>query len=148
MTVRVDFAFGAPNRLRTTCDVVRKHYLAGRKLIIYQSDPKELKRLDSLLWGFEPTAFVPHVMINDPLAVQTPVLLCQQPQDLPATVAPELWLINLNLMGPPLPSAFSRILEIVSHQEDDKQAARQRWRLYQQKGYDVRAYNLSPSSHT
>lgn len=148
MTVRVDFAFGAPNRLRTTCDVVRKHYLAGRKLIIYQSDPQELKRLDRMLWGFEPTAFVPHVMINDELARQTPILLCQHPHDLPKAAKADLWLLNLDVAGPPLPNVFSRILEIVSDHDSDKNAARQRWRLYQQQGYEVRAHDLSLSPHS
>lgn len=148
MTVRVDFAFGAPNRLQTTCDVVRKQYLAGRKLIIYQSDPQELTRLDRILWGFEPTAFVPHVMINHELAAQTPILLCQNAQDLPTAPNADLWLVNLDPIGPPLPSVFSRILEIVSDHDTDKNTARQRWRQYQQQGYDVRAHNLSRSTHT
>lgn len=141
MSVRVDFAFGAPNRLRTTCDVVRKHYLAGRKLIIYHSDPREMQRLDRMLWGFEPTAFVPHVMIDNELAAQTPILLCLQADHL-QTAHPESWLLNLDPQGPPLPSPFKRILEIVSNQEKDKQSARQRWRNYQQQNYDLHAHNL------
>lgn len=148
MTVRVDFAFGAPNRLRTACDVVRKHYLAGRKLIIYQSDPQELKRLDRMLWGFEPTAFVPHVMITDKLATQTPILLCQHPYDLPNAAKTDLWLLNLDTVGPPLSTVFSRILEIVSDHDADKNAARQRWRLYQQQGYELRSHDLSLSPHS
>lgn len=148
MTVRVDFAFGAPNRLRTTCDVVRKHYLGGRKLIIYQSDPQALKRLDRMLWGFEPTAFVPHVMIDDDLASQTPILLCQNAQDLPTKPTTDLWLINLDTLGPPLPSAFARILEIVSDHDADRNAARQRWRLYQQQGYELKSHDLSLSPHS
>lgn len=143
MVVRVDFALGASNRFRTTCEVVRKQYLAGRKLIIFHSEARELQRFDRMLWGFEPTAFVPHVMITDALASQTPVWLCQDPQHLPNTPPPEQWLINLDSNGPPLPSTFQRILEIVSHQEFDKQQARQRWRQYQQHGYDVRSHHLS-----
>lgn len=142
MLVRVDFALGASNRLRTACEVVRKQYLAGRKLIIYHSDPQELQRFDRMLWGFEPTAFIPHVLITDALAEQTPVLLCQDPKHLPSITDAQQWLINLDPSGPPLPSLFSRILEIVSHQEADKQQARQRWRLYQQQGYDVRSHHL------
>ncbi|WP_269901551.1 DNA polymerase III subunit chi [Paenalcaligenes faecalis] len=143
MSVRVDFAFGAPNRLRTTCDVVRKHYLAGRKLIIYQSDSRELLRLDRMLWGFEPTAYIPHVMVEDPLANQTPILLCQHADALTTPVYPEAWLINLDQQGPPLPSSFTRILEIVSNQESDKSFARQRWRHYQQHGYALHSHNLA-----
>lgn len=147
MSVRVDFAFGAPNRLRTTCDVVRKHYLAGRKLIIYHTDSREMQRLDRMLWGFEPTAFVPHVMIDNELAAQTPILLCLRAEDLQTVSHPDNWLLNLDTQGPPLPTSFSRILEIVSNQEKDKQSARQRWRNYQQQGYELRGHNLYETVH-
>lgn len=141
MTTRVDFAFGAPNRLRTACEVVRKHYLAGRKLSIYHSDLKELQRFDTMLWGFEPTAFIPHVFADDEQAAHTPILLFNQPPS-PHPSSIEHWLLNLDTDVPPLPSPFARILEIVSNNEKDKQAARQRWRHYQHFKCDVRAHQL------
>ncbi len=68
---RVDFAFGAPDRLRTACDVVHKQYLLGRRLVIFIDDSRQLARFDHLLWGFRPSAFVSHVRANDELAVQS-----------------------------------------------------------------------------
>lgn len=143
MTTRVDFAFGAPNRLRTACQVVRKHYLAGRKLIIYHSDPRSLQRFDRLLWGFEPDAFIPHVTIDHPLAAQTPILLSSLPPE-PHKDAPSnnAWLLNLDSTCPPTSTLFHRVLEIVSNQESDKQAARQRWRQYQQWQCELRAHQI------
>lgn len=144
MSPRVDFAFGAPNRLRTACQVVRKHYLAGRKLIIYHSDPRSLQRFDRMLWGFEPDAFVPHVLVDHPLAAQTPILLSSQdPLPHHQALPNQAWLLNLDSHCPPSASHFQRILEIVSEQEQDKQAARQRWRQYQQWQYDVRAHQIN-----
>ncbi|MEZ2742768.1 DNA polymerase III subunit chi [Paenalcaligenes hominis] len=144
MTTRVDFAFGAPHRLRTACQVVRKHYIAGRKLIIYHSDKRALARFDRLLWGFEPTAFIPHVGIQHPLAAQTPILLTHSAPEPHSSTEPS-WLLNLDTQCPPTAAQFQRILEIVSEQEQDKHAARQRWRQYQQWQFDVRAHQLSPS---
>lgn len=143
MSTRVDFAFGAPNRLRTACQVVRKHYLAGRRLIIYHSDPRSLQRFDRLLWGFEPDAFVPHVAVDHPLAAQTPVLLVSQnPQPHPQAIPGDAWLLNLDNQCPQTASSFQRVLEIVSEQELDKQNARHRWRQYQQWQYDVRGHHI------
>ena len=143
MSVRVDFAFGAPNRLRTACQVVRKHYLAGRRLIIYHSDPRSLQRFDRLLWGFEPDAFVPHVAVDHPLAAQTPILLVSQnPQPHPQAIPGDAWLLNLDNQCPQTASSFQRVLEIVSEQELDKQNARHRWRQYQQWQYDVRGHQI------
>src|SRR5690606_41621167 len=121
---RIDFAFGAPHRLRTACEVVRKHYDAGRQVLIYTQDRQKLERFDRLLWSFDPTAFIPHVMTDDPLADQTLVQLTASaplaPQEADAI---QPWLINLDLACPPGYEQFERVLEIVSGHDEDKLAA-------------------------
>jgi DNA polymerase-3 subunit chi len=144
---RVDFAFGAPNRLRMACEVVHKHYLAGRRVVVYTQDMQRLAHFDRLLWSFEPAAFIPHVMVDDPLAPSTPVILTATPPLPPsrgnADAAAAPWLVNLDLACPPGAEAFERILEIVSEHEDDKAAARTRWREYQAAGHTVHAHDVS-----
>lgn len=142
---RIDFAFGVEHRLRAACDVVRKHYLAGRRVIVYTRDAQRLAYFDRLLWGFDPTSFVPHVRHDDPLAVTTAVVLTAES---PVATrehasAPDAWLLNLDLDCPPDADAFDRILEIVSNHEDDKAAARNRWRLYQAAGHTLHAHDVS-----
>ncbi|NYT85548.1 DNA polymerase III subunit chi [Pollutimonas harenae] len=139
---RVDFAFGAPNRLRTACEVVRKHYSAGRRLVVYTQDRQRLERFDHLLWGFDPTAFVPHVMTDDPLAAQTPVQLTAATPVVAAENSQSVWLINLDLSCPPGYEHFDRILEIVSDHEEDKLAARERWLQYKASGHALHAHKL------
>jgi DNA polymerase-3 subunit chi len=155
MMSRVDFAFGAPNRLRMACEVVHKHFLAGRRLVVYTQDAQRLAHFDRLLWSFEPAAFIPHVMADDPLAPATPVILtASPPQAVPADnadaakgsnadTAAAPWLLNLDLACPPGADAFERILEIVSDHEEDKAAARTRWREYQAAGHTVHAHDVS-----
>ena len=63
---RIDFAFGAPDRLRMACQVVRKRVLAGQRLVVYCKDGSRLAAFDRMLWAFDDTAFVPHVLANDP----------------------------------------------------------------------------------
>ena len=72
---RIDFAFGAPDRLRTACQVARKRYLAGQRLVVYCRDGSRLASFDRMLWAFDDISFVPHVLANDPLAADTPVVL-------------------------------------------------------------------------
>ncbi|AYR19992.1 DNA polymerase III subunit chi [Alcaligenes faecalis] len=136
---RVDFAFGAPDRLRTACEVVRKHYEAGRQVVVYLSDARQLARFDRLLWGFESTAFVPHVGVEDPLAATTPVLLTSAA---PVPTDEQSWLLNLDAQCPPGFEQFARILEIVSEREADRTQARERWRVYQTQGCQVHAHKL------
>ncbi|NYT59734.1 DNA polymerase III subunit chi [Alcaligenaceae bacterium] len=141
---RIDFAFGAPHRLRTACEVVRKHYDAGRQVLIYTQDRQKLERFDRLLWSFDPTAFVPHVMVDDPLADQTPVqLTASAPLAAQDASANQPWLINLDLSCPPGYEQFERVLEIVSEHDEDKLAARQRWLQYKTAGHALHAHKLS-----
>ncbi|MFA7668826.1 MAG: DNA polymerase III subunit chi [Burkholderiaceae bacterium] len=141
---RVDFAFGAADRLLKACEVTRKQVGAGRRLLVYTRNPARLAKFDRLLWQFDATAFVPHVALNDPLADRTPVLLTA---DAPgrALAAAGVWLLNLDTECPPDANHYLRILEIVSHHPDDKAAARQRWRTYQETGLELRAFDISGS---
>lgn len=136
---RIDFAFGAVDRLRTACEVVRKHYQAKHPVVVYSRDMPLLERFDQMLWGVAPTAFVPHVFADDPLAAQTSILLTSAPP-LPR---PEAWLLNLDPQCPPGCEQFERVLEIVSQDEEETQAARERWKQYKAQGHDVQAHDIS-----
>ncbi len=142
---RIDFAFGAPDRLRMACEVIRKHYLAGRELVVYTQDKQRLARFDRLLWGFDATAFIPHVLADDPLAGQTAVLLTAADPIPPPVKDAKLrpWLVNLDLNCAPGAERFERVLEIVSNHDDDKQAARERWRQYKEGGHSLHAHDVS-----
>ncbi|CCH04491.1 MULTISPECIES: DNA polymerase III subunit chi [Achromobacter] len=145
---RIDFAFGAPDRLRMACQVVRKRYLAGQRLVVYCKEGSRLAAFDRMLWAFDDTSFVPHVLANDPLAAETPVILTagdpwQAAQAAVADGQPQPWLLNLDDACPPGFDAFERLLEIVSDDPDDKQAARQRWRAYQGAGHTPQSHDLS-----
>ncbi len=72
---RINFAFGAVERISQACQTTLKQYLAGQKLIVYCSDVERLRQYDQKLWAVNDAAFVPHVWVNDPLADQTPIIL-------------------------------------------------------------------------
>lgn len=142
---RVDFAFGAADRLRMACDVVHKQYLSGRPIAIYGRDKSLLKRFDHMLWGFEATVFIPHVWADDPLADVTPVLFTtgQAPVKPASSTEKAAWLLNLDAECPPEAARFERILEIVSQDPEEVQHARQRWREYKAAGHDLHAHDVS-----
>lgn len=147
LMARVDFAFGAPDRLLTACEVVAKHYLANHPVVVYSQNARLLERFDQLLWKFEPTAFVPHTYADDPLAAQTPVLLTSAaPQPSMASGDDAAWLLNLDEQCPATAGQFERILEIVPLDDDEVRAARQRWKHYKAEGHTLHAHNLSESN--
>lgn len=146
---RIDFAFGAGDRLRAACQTTRKRYLAGQRVVVYCRDGTRLSAFDRMLWAFDDISFVPHVLANDPLAAETPVVLTAGD---PAAVlppggaphgTPETWLLNLDDDCPPNYDGFVRLLEFVSDDPADRQAARQRWRVYQAAGHALHSHDLT-----
>lgn len=139
---RIDFAFGALNRLEMACRTTARHVQAGRRLLVYCSDARRMDRFDQLLWSFEPASFIPHVHADDPLVEHAAVILASDNAAL-ASAPGEGWLLNLDLECPPHPERFERILEIVSEHQADRDAARLRWIAYRSGGHDVRSHDLS-----
>jgi DNA polymerase-3 subunit chi len=140
---RINFAFGATERLTQACQTTLKQYLAGQKMVVYSSDIARLRQFDQKLWAVDEAAFVPHVWADDPLAPQTPIVLVTQ--NLAGTLegmSPDTWLLNLDDACPPTCGLLERVLEIVSDEPEDKEAARQRWRSYQAAGHDLKSYSL------
>ncbi len=141
--MRVDFAFGASDRLGMACEVVRKQYLAGRPILIYCPDAKRLAVFSRKLWSLEDTLFIPHDEVDPSAPQPAPVqVIREQPAAALTPGAPVPWLLNLDLDCPPEAERFERILEIVSEHEQDKAAARNRYKQYTAAGHDVRAHRL------
>lgn len=142
---RIDFAFGANDRLRAACQVARKRYQAGQRLTVYCAEGSRLSTFDRLLWAFDDISFVPHVLASDALAASTPIILTAAT---PVVVAgpdesEKPWLMNLDDDCPPGYDGFERVLEIVSAEPADIQAARHRWRKYQAAGHTLHAHDLA-----
>lgn len=146
-TTRVDFAFGADHRLRAACQVVHRHYLAGHRLVVHAGDAQRLAWFERLLWSFDSAAFVPHARPGDAMAAHARVVLTHD--DPVHAVSPDdaapAWLLNLGHDCPPGAADFRRILEIVSHHEQDRLAARARWRDYEARGFELHAHALGDS---
>ncbi|AZY48631.1 DNA polymerase III subunit chi [Bordetella avium] len=143
---RIDFAFGAADRLRAACQTARKRYLAGQRLIVYCSDANRLSAFDRLLWAFDDISFVPHVLARDALAAHTPIVLTATNPQQAAALAPDAWLLNLDDACPPHYDDFPRVLEIVSGNDTDRAAARVRWRDYVAAGHTPHSHDLSRSA--
>src|SRR3546814_5048821 len=74
---RVDFAFGAANRLHMACGTTARHVRSGRRLLVFCTDPRRMQRFDALLWSLDASSFIPHAPAGDPLAPQAPVVLAK-----------------------------------------------------------------------
>lgn len=131
---RIDFHSNVPNKIAYACRLARKARNADFRIVILARDRAQLAELDDLLWTFSEQDFLPHVKMDDTLAVQTPILLTADP----AMESPHHQiLINLSDTPPAHFARFERMFEIVSSDDTDKSAGRERYSYYKQRGYPL-----------
>jgi len=135
---RVDFHFNTPDKLAYACRLIRKILRSGGRSVVF-ADRETIGRLDQALWTFSELDFIPHVRAGDPLAAQTPVVLCSDAVETPH------WdvLVNLAPATPPFFSRFERLIELVGTDAEDRARARDRWRFYKDRGYPLESHDLA-----
>ena len=138
----IAFHFNAPQKVSYACKLLRKAANAGARVAVL-GDAGLLARLDAELWTFSALDFVAH--LHAPLlgaaADLTPVVLCDTPDQSPHSQV----LVNLTDAVPAGFERFARLIEVVSNQEADRQAARKRWKQYTDLGYQIVRYDLTLS---
>ena len=129
---RIDFHSNVPDKDVYACRLVRKAYLARNRVVLLADDADHLARLDAQLWSFSDVDFLPHVAAGDALASRTAIVLT-------ATDTEELphfdILINLTQRTPAHVGRFQRVFEIISQDEQDAAAGRQRYVGYKRQDY-------------
>ena len=129
-------------RLRTACRVVEKAYLAGNKVLVWHTELEELREFDELLWTFGDGSFVPH----EPLAANgfesAPVLLSMGT----APTFPFDILVNLAADVPACADTAPRVAEFIDGDPARRQAGRNRFRVYKEKGATPNTHNLRTDS--
>lgn len=136
----IAFHFNAPDKVAYGCRLLRKAYLSGSRVLVTAS-AEVLRKLDLALWTFSPTEFVPHCFeAHDAnLASLTPVLLAVDTGQAP--VLPVL--VNLGQEIPAGFERFERLIEVVTGEDADRFEARNRWKHYAQRGYQLQRHDLA-----
>jgi DNA polymerase-3 subunit chi len=136
---QIDFYTHVEDKLRTACQLAGKAFAHGLKVTVFCPDREAAQRFDRALWMTPAIGFVPHCAPDDPLAAETPVIVDCTGERL---LHDEL-LLNLRPEWPPFFSRFQRLIEIVSLDERDRVDARERFRFYRERGYEIRTHDLS-----
>lgn len=144
MSPRADFYLIRSERfraqpLRVACVLAHKAWAAGSASLILARDAAQAEALDEALWTFSPASFLPHQIIGAaggaPDAA-VPVLIAA-----PGAATPPRDLV-LNLREETPAGDFARVLEIVPAEKAARSGARQRWRTYQDRGFQVTKHDL------
>ncbi|MFC7514718.1 DNA polymerase III subunit chi [Herbaspirillum sp. GCM10030257] len=139
---RIDFHSNVPDKLLYACRLVRKARTANCNIVLRVDDRSLLSKLDEALWTFSALDFLPHVTAGDPLAVSTPIVLTDSDE---AELPHHQVLINLSSGTPIHFARFERMFEIISSDDIDKAAGRDRYRFYQQRGYPLTHFVADPA---
>ena len=149
---RIDFHSNVNDKLSYACRLARKIWstvISGDPVqhIVMVGERPDLNKLNELLWSFNKTDFLPHCFIDDELAAETPIVLSENfsfdaiphanvlihlgkriPEDIPVLVA-----------------RFPRIIELVSTNEEERLAGRERYKLYRELGHELHNFDQSKS---
>jgi DNA polymerase III subunit chi len=133
----IDFYTHVADPLAVAGRLVAKALAQHGHVRVLTQDAAATDALDRLLWLQPATGFLPHCRVASPLASQTPVWIDHVLEH----QGPAAVLINLHDSPPPFFSRFERLAEIVS--ADGAAAARERFRFYRERGYELRTHNMA-----
>ncbi len=125
-------------RQEFACRLAEKAYKLGHHVFIHTSSAEQTEQVNQALWSFRADSFVPHQLANEENIDSCPVLISHD------VSPPRLMnlLINLNEEHPLFFSQFERVAELINDHESIKQAGRQRYQFYKQRGYELDTFNI------
>jgi len=109
--------------------VQKKH-----SVTILAGSEKACADISDALWHGEPAQFLPNVLTSDRLAAETPVVLGWDEKELNQDDI----LINVTQQQPRVFSRFQQLIELVTVEDEDKLAARERFKFYRDRGYEIK----------
>jgi DNA polymerase-3 subunit chi len=142
MTV-VSFHFNVADRREYACRLLRKATRSGARVAV-AGPVQALSDLDRSLWMFDPLDFVPHWRGKSSTELpqrlrSTPIVLVDELDDLGAYPV----LLNLHADVPAMDAFPARVIEIVGRHENDRAAARERWRAYARAGVTIERHEVA-----
>ena len=139
---QIDFYSHVADKFRLACILGAKAVSRGSRVFMLTEDAESTGQIDRMLWTVPPEGFLPHCRARHELADITPIIVDHDPAELPH----DQMLFNLRLTQPDYFGRFERLIEIVSTDEADSRAARERYRFYRDRGYEIRNHDMSQTS--
>ena len=150
---RIDFHSNVADKLQYACRLTRKIWgetPSGQAVrnIVMVGEKADLQKLDVLLWTFSSTDFLPHCFIDDEAAAETPIVLTDDFSSIALNQIPHTdIMIHLGVRMPQdvaaLLARFPRIVEVVTVNEAERLAGRERYKAYRDLGHELHNFDQS-----
>lgn len=138
----IAFHFGAPDKRGYALRLIRKAVGSGAKLWVLGDGPL-LQELDSALWSLTETEFLTHCLVDAPEDILSRSSVVLVPAHVQHSHPEFPILLNLSTQMPSGFEVYTRVIEVVSTEDDDKDSARNRWKVYTQLGYTISRHDLN-----
>ena len=133
----IRFHFNVPSRSDYACRLLRKAFRQASPVAVTGPEDR-LAEIDRALWALSAADFIAHAWTRDVDTVPPSLrggLVWLAPDPLAAPVHETL--LNLGDGAPRGFETFERLIELVSTEEADRAAARERWKGYAGRGYAI-----------
>ena len=134
---RVIFYSNLADKQITLQNLVQQALEKRHLVTILTESEQAASQVNSGLWRHDVCSFIPNVLASHALAAETPVLIDWQEK----TLFQDDILINLTQQQPASFSRFRELIELVGNDENDKTAARQRYKFYRDRGYEIKHFD-------
>jgi DNA polymerase-3 subunit chi len=118
------------------CRLALMAWEQGNRIIVLVENEAQAKQLDNLMWENPPGRFLPHGVMPQPGFAPVRIVAAHELKKDAAEVV-----INLTREAVSSPERFQRLLELVPYNDAQRQASREKFRAYRNRG-------LKPESHT
>ncbi|HEY0906922.1 MAG TPA: DNA polymerase III subunit chi [Methylophilus sp.] len=133
---RVRFYTDVADPLGLTRHLLQQSLVRQRQVTLFLPDQLAAQTLSDGLWAGD--GFLPNALADEVVAPQTPVQLAW----LPEHIVQDDLLFNLQPVQPLFFGRFRHLFEIVGVDAADKQAGRQRYAFYRDRGYEIQHMNM------
>ena len=120
------------------CNIANKLLHQGMDIHIHTDTRDSAVNLDDYLWTWRDISFLPHKLVDDRELPDTPVTIGWNG----STHNDAGVLINLGVNIPDFAGAFARIIEIVAAYDPPRSQARDRYRQYRDRGYELHNHEI------
>ncbi|WP_045858974.1 DNA polymerase III subunit chi [Teredinibacter purpureus] len=120
------------------CRLIDKAVTKGNRVMVATNSEEETRTLDAMLWNFRPESFIPHYILGEEYAEQSPVVISHAGD----TPNHHDLLVNLREAIPPEFSRYQRLAEIVVQETAILTVTRQHYGFYKARGYQLNSHTL------
>ena len=136
---RVEFIFNVPDKIVKVAELCERAVAKGRQLTVLTQNEAMNSALQQQLWQQSTASFLPSSLADDEMRQFSPIVLDMNGENLMQDDV----LINLQSKHPSFFSRFRYLVELVGYEEEDKAAARVRFKFYRDRGYEIKRTDMA-----